>query len=289
MASVAWREHTFTSADGLRLFARDYGPEAGKLLPVLCLSGLTRNSKDAHAVAVRLCEARRVLAPDYRGRGRSAYAQDWTTYRPDVELEDAIALLDRLGIERSVVFGTSRGGIVAMLMASRHKSRMAGVLLNDIGPELERAGLLRIRGYLGKAPHGENWEDTVAELKRSQSGFETLSESEWLAFAHRLYRDEPGRPALDYDPNLARAFPSEEQIEQGASAELWTLFEHLSGLPATVVRGERSDLLSEETVARMLAALPGLDAVTVPGRGHAPFLDEPESVAAIDRLLARCG
>lgn len=284
----AWREIAFSSPDGLRLHARDYGPETSGLLPVLCLSGLTRNSKDAHALAARLGASRRVLAPDYRGRGRSEYARDWGTYRPDVELADALALLDRLAIARVVVVGTSRGGIIAMLMAAGHRARMAGVLLNDIGPRLEPPGLLRIQDYLGRPPGG-SWEDAVSGLKRTQLGFEGLSEAEWGAFARRLYRDEGGRPALDYDPALAKAFPTREQIEAGPAAELWEIFAALADLPVAVLRGERSDLLSEVTLADMAVALPGLDAVTVRGRGHAPFLDEPESLAAIERLLARTG
>lgn len=288
-AGAAWREHEFASPDGLRLYARDYGPADGGPLPVLCLSGLTRNSKDAHSLAARLSPTRRVLAPDYRGRGRSAYAPDWSTYRPDVELADAMTLLDHLGVGKVVLIGTSRGGIVGMLMAAAHKQRLAGVLLNDIGPKLEPEGLLRIQGYVGRELENRTWPGAIEALKRSQKGFDGLGEAEWLEFARRVYRDEGGIPALDCDPALARTFPSRESILERPLPQMWDVFGALSGPPVAVLRGEHSDLLSAATVQAMAAALPGLEAVTVKNRGHAPFLDEPESLLAVERLLARAG
>ena len=287
MSGAAWSDVRFRSPDGLELYARDYGPRAAAATPVLCLSGLTRNSKDAQLVAEQIAD-RRVIAPDYRGRGRSAYAPDWSSYTVEVELADAIALLDLLGIARVVLIGTSRGGLIAMLMAAMHRDRLAGVLLNDIGPVLEPAGLLRIRRYLGKPLRFTTWRGAVAALKRDNRGFESLSEAEWLAFAHRLYRDEGGRPVLDYDPNLRRSFPTPARIAAGAVPPMWELMVPLEGLPVVALRGEHSDLLSPATHARMAEAVPDLDAVTVANRGHAPFLDEPESLAAIARLLARC-
>ncbi len=283
---MSWRELRFRSPDGLDLYARDYGSARGRPTPVLCLSGLTRNSKDAHPLAERIGQGRRLIAPDYRGRGRSAYAKDWTSYSIEVELGDAIALLDRLDIEKAVIIGTSRGGLIAMLMANLHRDRMAGVLLNDIGPELDPAGLRRIRRYLGKPLRAAGWPGAVAALKRTNPGFETLDEAEWLSFARRVYRDDNGRPALDYDADLARAFPTPAKAR--AAPPLWGLLAGLDGLPATAIRGAHSDLLSPATHARMAELVKGLDAVTVADRGHAPFLDEPESAAAIDRLLARC-
>ncbi|MGE0212346.1 MAG: alpha/beta fold hydrolase [Parvibaculaceae bacterium] len=254
--------------------------------PLLCLPGLTRSSKDFHDLATRFGRERRVIAPDYRGRGRSAHATDWTSYRVDVELSDAILLLDTLGVSQVAVVGTSRGGLIAMAMATTHKTRLAGVLLNDIGPRLEPEGLKRIAGYLGQPPAGTSWEDAVRGLKGTQAGFESLSEEEWAAFARRIYRDADGRPALDYDPALAKTFPRKEELS-GPLPELWDAFDALAGLPVTVLRGALSDLLSQRTVAEMAARMPGLDAVTVSGRGHAPFLNEPESLAALDRLLSR--
>jgi pimeloyl-ACP methyl ester carboxylesterase len=277
----------FRSPDGLELYARDYGPRAAASTPVLCLSGLTRNSRDSQPVAEQIAD-RRVIAPDYRGRGRSAYAPDWSSYTVEVELADAIALLDSLGIARVVVIGTSRGGLIGMALAALHRDRLAGILLNDIGPVLEPAGLLRIRQYLGRPLRFTTWRGAVAALKRNNPGFDSLSEAEWLAFAHRLYRDVGGRPVLDYDPNLRRSFPTPAKIAAGAARPIWELMAALEGLPVAALRGEHSDLLGPQTHARMAEVVPGLDAVTVADRGHAPFLDEPESRAAISRLLARC-
>jgi pimeloyl-ACP methyl ester carboxylesterase len=285
---LAWRDVRFRSPDGLDLYARDYRPTDGAATPVLCLSGLTRNSKDAQPLAEHIAGERRLIAPDYRGRGRSAYAPDWSSYTVEVELADAIALLDHLGIARVLLIGTSRGGLIAMLMAALHRDRLAGVLLNDIGPVLEPAGLLRIRRYLGKPLRFTTWRGAVAALKRDNPGFASLSEAEWLGFAHRLYRDEGGRPVLDYDPNLRRSFPTPAKIAAGAMPPMWELMAALEGLPVTALRGEHSDLLGPQTHARMAEEVPELDAVTVANRGHAPFLDEPESRAAVARLLARC-
>ena len=278
----------FRSPDGLELYARDYGPRETASTPVLCLSGLTRNSRDAQPLAEHIASDRRLIAPDYRGRGRSDYAPEGSNYTVEAELADAIALLDHLGIARVVLIGTSRGGLIAMLMATLHRDRVSGVLLNDIGPVLEPAGLLRIRQYLGKPLSFTTWEGAVAALKRDNPGFGALSEAEWLAFAHRLYGDEAGRPVLDYDPDLRGSFPTEARIAAGEVPPMWELMAPLEGLPVAVLRGEHSDLLSPETHARMAEEVPGLDAVTVANRGHAPFLDEPESLAAIGRLLARC-
>ena len=287
MRGAGWRDVRFRSLDGLDLYVRDYGPDRGPT-PVLCLSGLSRNSKDAHPVAARIASGRRVIAPDYRGRGRSAHAPDWSSYRVEVEMADAIALLDTLGIAKVVVLGTSRGGLIAMLMAALHRDRLTGVLLNDIGPVLEPAGLLRIRRYLGRPPRFTTWRGAVAALKRANPGFGSLSDAQWLDFARRVYRDEAGRPMLDYDATLRRTFPTPARILAGGVPPMWDLLAALDGLAVTTLRGEHSDLLSPATHVRMAESVPGLDAVTVKNRGHAPFLDEPESVAAIDRLLARC-
>lgn len=283
-----WREVRFRSPDGLELYARDYGPLESRHLPVLVLSGLTRNSKDAHPLAQRLSAERRVIAPDYRGRGLSQHAGDWSTYRIDVEMADAVSLLDLLDLELVVLIGTSRGGLIGMLMAASHRDRLAGLLLNDIGPVLEPQGLVRIRSYLGRKPRFVTWKGAVAALQRTNPGFDLTAE-QWLAFATRLFRDQAGRPTLDYDPNLRRMFPSCKQIEAGAVKPMWDLFAALRGIPATALRGEHSDLLSPETFARMATEVKGLDAATVRGRGHAPFLDEPESLAAVGRLLERTG
>lgn len=282
---MAFREVFHESGDGLRLFARDYGHPGG-LTPLLCLPGLTRNSKDFESIAGRLARDRRVICPDFRGRGRSQYAADPLTYRPDMELADTLGFLDHLGIGRVAVIGTSRGGIVAMIMAAKAKDRLAGVLFNDIGPSIDMAGLIRIRSYLGGDPQFKDWRAAVIALMATNPGLETLSEAEWLIFARRVFKEVGGVPRADYDAQLAAAFPSIDDIRSGKVPELWALLDLLAGLPVTVLRGEHSDLLSAATVAKMREHLPQLKAVTVRNRGHVPFLDEAESLAAIDAWLA---
>lgn len=277
-------EHLIPAADGTALYARDYAAGRHGRVPVVCLPGLTRNSRDFETIAPRLAETRRVLAFDFRGRGRSGRA-DPSTYRPDQEVADTLAVLDSLGIGRFAIIGTSRGGIAAMVMAARALPRMAGVLFNDIGPRIDTAGLVRIRGYLGSDPQFTDWDAAVAALKSSNPGFDTLSGDDWLAFARRVYREVDGRPRADYDPALAQNFPSVADIEAGKVPELWALLDMMAEVPSLVLRGEHSDLLSPATVAEMHRHHHRLSSVTVRDRGHVPFLDEPESLAALDDWL----
>ena len=283
-ASAFYRDVHFASADGLALYGRDY-PAEGDAAPVLCLAGLTRSSRDFEPLAEWLGGMRRIVTMDYRGRGRSAYAADAMTYRPDVELTDALRLLDHLGIERVNVIGTSRGGIIAMIMAAQHPQRLKSVLLNDIGPIIERAGLLRIRSYLGKARTFANWNEAVAGLQDRNPGFEHLSDAEWLSFARRTFIEKDGRIVNDYDLRLAQTFPTEEEISNAKPPDLWPLFDALAALPVTVLRAENSDLLSAATVAQMKARHPRLAARTIKNRGHVPFLDEPDAKVAIKAWL----
>jgi pimeloyl-ACP methyl ester carboxylesterase len=277
----------FQTDDGLRLFARDYPSPQPGLTPLLCLPGLTRNSKDFEPIAPWLAQTRRVIAADFRGRGLSHYAGDPASYRPDVELIDAIALLNHLKIDRVAVIGTSRGGIVGILMAAFFHDRLGGLFLNDVGPELDRRGLLRIRNYLGVQSEFTSWDAAVADLKSNNRGFESLTDDEWQAFARRVFKPVNGQPRIDYDPALLHAFPSVEDITAGRVANLWEFFGKTGDMPVSVVRGEHSDLLSAATVAAMKQRNAALDATTVPKRGHAPFLDEEAAKAALTRWLAR--
>jgi len=285
--ATSFRDVFYDSADGLRLYARDYSDHNSSRMPVLCLPGLTRSSRDFETVAPHLAQHRRVIAADFRGRGRSHYASDPKTYRPDVELADTITLLRHLQIERVAVIGTSRGGLVALLMAAFNQENVGGILLNDIGTMLEPEGLLRIRSYLGVEREFASWDEAVEVLKASNYGFESLVDREWNAFARRLFKSVDGKPRLDYDLSIAHNFPSTEDIKASGTPPLWELFAAANAVPVAILRGEHSDLLSTATVAAMQNANPQLDATTVAGRGHAPFLDEPESWAAINRWLAR--
>jgi pimeloyl-ACP methyl ester carboxylesterase len=282
------RDFTFTSSDGLSLFARDWAPRDSTLTPLLCLPGLTRNSRDFEPLAASLTGARRIIALDYRGRGRSQYAADWTTYNPRNELADAIALLDYLQIPRVCVIGTSRGGIIAMLMGLLHGPRLAGAVLNDIGPELEATGLLRIARQIARPLEFRSWPEAVSGLKALNPGLDNLGQEEWELFARRVFKTEGERIVGDYDPNIMRTFPTAEDILQNRVPQLWEVFAELKDRPCAVLRGEHSDLLSMATTTRMAAAHPGLLVVTVKGRGHVPFLDEPECVAAVKTIAAAC-
>ncbi len=232
-----------------------------------------------------LARERRVIAPDFRGRGLSQYAGDSASYRPDVELADMIGLLNFLKVGRVAVIGTSRGGIVGMLMAALHRDRLAGLFLNDIGPVLEPAGLLRIRTYLGVQTKFESWDAAIDGLKSNNPGFQSLTAEEWRAFAHRVHKQVDGVPCADYDMALADTFPAIEEINAGRVASLWELFGSIKGMPVSVLRGEHSDLLAPATVTGMKEMNADIDATTVSNRGHAPFLDEEAAKTAIVRWL----
>ncbi|MBX9813843.1 MAG: alpha/beta hydrolase [Proteobacteria bacterium SG_bin5] len=285
-------EHLYWwSRDNLRLHARDYAPlgaeNAAPRPPILCLPGLTRNARDFDQLAPRLSAAGwRVLALDLRGRGESAYARDPMSYVPLVYVQDVEALLEHLGVDCYVAIGTSLGGIVTMLLAGAAHERLAGAVLNDVGPEVEPAGLARIRGYVGRSSSWPTWVHAARALAEVNAGvYPDFALSDWIALAKRLYRiSSSGRIVLDYDMKIAEPFrlPGNE-----AGPDMWRALDQLKDVPVAIVRGERSDILSAETAARMVAELPQAELTTVPRTGHAPTLDEPEAVAAIERLLAR--
>jgi pimeloyl-ACP methyl ester carboxylesterase len=274
------------SNDGLRLHYRDYAGGADGRPPILCLPGLTRNARDFAALAERLSPAWRVIAPEFRGRGESAYAKDPMSYVPLTYVQDVEALIRQLELEAFVSIGTSLGGLVTMLMAGAERERLKGVVLNDVGPALEPAGLARIRTYVGKGGNWPTWLHAARALaETNRSAYPGYGIEDWLAMAKRLYRlSSSGRIVIDYDPRIAEPMrlPGGE-----AGIDLWPALEPLRGVPLVILRGALSDLLAEATVARMQQLLPLAEAVTVPGVGHAPTLAEPAAVAAIDALLAR--
>lgn len=277
-----WRE--WTSADGLTLAARDYAGRDDRPA-VVCLPGLTRNSRDFKALAERLAGEWRVVAPDFRGRGKSEYAKDPMTYLPATYAADTALMLDALGIGRFVAIGTSLGGLVTMALAMMLKDRIAGVALNDVGPELDPAGLSRIRTYVGKGQAMPTWLHAARALAEGQRHvYPDYELEDWLAMAKRLYRlNSAGRIVLDYDMKIAEPFkvPGNE-----APADLWDLYRGLDGPPLLVVRGGTSDVLPDRVAQRMIER-PDAELVTVPGTGHAPTLTEPVAAAAIDRLLEK--
>jgi len=283
---IAWQERYFESSDGLSLYYRDDLPaEASDRLPVLCLPGLTRNSRDFEALALRLQRAgRRVLTPDLRGRGRSQHDPDWSNYQPTTYLGDLAALQAAAGAERVVVVGTSLGGILAMLIAATRPAAIAAAVLNDVGPEIAPEGLQRIAQYVGRHIPVGSWEEAAAQARATYGlALPDLTDAQWLAFARRSYVEVDGVPRLDMDPMIGeavRAAPS------GAAPDLWPVYGALRPLPALAVRGELSDVLSEATFERMALEKPDLRRVTVARRGHPPLLDEPECVTAIDEFLS---
>ncbi len=287
--SQRYEDGWWQSTDGLKLHYRDYpgGPEAAGRPPILCIAGLTRNARDFEAVAERLSPAWRVIAPDLRGRGESPAAVDTSSYAPASYVLDIGALHVALKLEKVVLLGTSLGGLLAMLIAATTPERLAGVLLNDIGPVIEPAGLARIRTYVGKSASWPTWLHAARALAEMQrDAFPRYDLRDWLAMAKRLCRlTSAGRIVFDYDMRIAE--PIREAPVDAPPVDLWPAFEALAGRPVALLRGDRSDLLSAATAAEMARRLPGLDVTTIPDVGHPPTLDEPESIAAIDRLLGR--
>lgn len=286
-AAARFTDGWWQSPDGLRLHYRDYPGDAAPP-PVLCLPGLTRNARDFEHVAERLAPGRRVVCVDLRGRGESAHAPDASSYRPLTYVSDVAALLLALGWPRVVLFGTSLGGILAMLLTALEPGRIAGVLLNDIGPDIEAVGLARIRGYVGKGASWPTWIHAARALAEAQqSAFPRYGLAEWLATAKRMCKlTANGRIVFDYDLRIAEAL----RLPDGAApADLWPACRTLGGRPALLVRGALSDILSPATAAAMTACVPGMALVEVPHVGHAPTLAEPQAVAAIDRLLEGTG
>jgi len=283
MANVT--DRWFESAEGLRLYYRDYAAAIPGRLPLLCLPGLTRDSRDFSDLALRLQPRRRVLSADLRGRGRSQHDPDWRNYHSGTYLADLDRLLADAGVERCVFLGTSLGGILTMLMSATQPQRVAGAILNDIGPELDPAGLIRIASYVGCQPPVQSWEDATALVRATyEVTLPGLTDAQWADFTRRSYTDVEGVPRLDMDPNIGEALRATPAT---AAPDLWAAFAALTDVPTLVLRGDMSDLLAPGTLERMQALKPDLVRVEVANRGHVPLLDEPEAVAAIDAFLAR--
>jgi pimeloyl-ACP methyl ester carboxylesterase len=264
--------HYFTARDGARLAFRD----EGRGRPLLCLPGLTRTGADFDFLAPHLPFVR-LIRPDYRGRG----ASEWTgaaTYTVLQEAQDVLALLDHLSLDRAAIVGTSRGGLIAMVLAATAKSRVAGIAFNDIGPVIERAGLAAIKDYVGRRPVWKTLDEAARKMPAAMPSFSGVPPTRWRAFVERLYDETPTGLSLRYDPALRDAFLA---AFDGPQTDLWPLFDACADLPLALLRGADSDLLSRETAAEMLRRRPDMMSAEIEGRGHVPFLDEPASLTAI--------
>ncbi|HVJ71454.1 MAG TPA: alpha/beta hydrolase [Sphingomicrobium sp.] len=282
---ASWTDRFWYSAEGIRLHYRNYEGPRDKP-PILCIPGLTRNARDFEPVAERYAGEWRILCIDLRGRGGSDSDPDPSRYTPGYYVADILKLLDQEGIADAVFFGTSLGGICTMLLASTDADRIAGAMLNDIGPVIDQVGIDRIGGYVGKETRFGSWDEAIETLAvRNREVFPRWERGEWERFSHRIMHETPDGIAFQYDMRIAKNFRAATEGPQGAN---WHLLESLAGRPVTILRGGLSDLLTQDIAEQMVERL-GSDAelAVVPDVGHTPNLEEPESTAAMDRLLER--
>ena len=279
-----WQDKYWTSSDGLKLHYRDYAGPSDRP-PLLMLHGLTRNSRDFEEVAERYAGDWRVITVDFRGRGKSQYDPDPANYQVPVYARDVLQLLDELAIERAVFIATSLGGLVTMVIAIQAAHRIAGVMLNDVGPELDLTGIDRIKTYVGKPALFSDWADAAEKLHARLADVSPgYSRADWETFARRCCRETERGVEFDYDMAIAEPFKAANSEEP---VDIWPFYRALAGRPVLVLRGANSDLLTEAALNRMASEIPDVEVVTVPNVGHAPDLSEPEAVAGINRLLER--
>ena len=288
---TAFEDLYFSAPDGLRLHVLAAGPRNGARLPAVCLPGLARTCEDFRELVTALAEdaenPRRVLALDSRGRGKSERDPDPAKYSVPVEIGDLLAVLAAAGVERAVFVGTSRGGILTMTLSAVRPAAIAGAVLNDIGPVLDMAGLLRIKGYVGKLPKPSSMEDAATVLRRALgSQFPGLLDDEWQLYAQRTFVETSNGVEANYDPKISAAIAN---IDPSAPPpEMWPQFDGLVHAPLMLIRGQHSDLLSPETTKAMQARRPDLELVEVLGQGHAPLLADRFTIARISAFAARC-
>ncbi|MEM6308412.1 MAG: alpha/beta hydrolase [Pseudomonadota bacterium] len=268
---------SFVTSDGLNL----YYEESGEGLPLLCLAGLTRTTRDFDYVAPYL-DGVRLIRMDYRGRGQSDWDPDWINYNLPVECRDVLELLAHLGLTQVAILGTSRGGLNAMGLASVAPDALLGVALNDIGPVIETEGIDFIMGYLGRNPSATSYEDIARATAKTMRGFDDVSHERWLEEAHKHYTATPDGMHITYDPKLRDAV---QAAGHQVTPDLWPYFDAVPDCPIALIWGENSDLLKETTVREMQKRRPELILAKVPNRGHIPFLDEPESRVALNTWL----
>jgi pimeloyl-ACP methyl ester carboxylesterase len=284
-----YEDRFYESSDGLSLYCRDYDRSQDDRAPILCLPGLTRNARDFDVIAEHLATNRRVVCSDFRGRGRSQYDKVTANYVPPTYANDVVTLLDSLSIEKAVLLGTSLGGMVSMLLAATVPTRIDAVILNDIGPVVDPAGLARIAGYAGRQGPVESWRDAAEQARSTiEIAFPDKSEEWWISFARKAYREnDDGTIVLDYDPGISEALRSTSGPTDPNAG--WSLFEALMPIPTLLLRGETSDILSREVADEMRRRKPDLVIAEICGVGHAPTLEEPDAIAAIDAFLATRG
>lgn len=289
----AWADRFWTSTDpsGLRLHARDYAAASGPArAPVICIHGLTRNARDFEDLAPRLAaQGRRVLAVDVRGRGGSGWDPEPARYVPPTYAADILALMDGLAISRAVFIGTSMGGLITLVVNAFRPTAVAAAVLNDVGPEIAPEGLARITGYTGRTAAVTDWRGATDYARALNAvAFPHYGPDQWAAFARRLFKEEAGQPVLDYDPDIS--VPMRPPVLKEGEApppppDLWPLFQGLAAHPLLTLRGQTSDILSPNIAGRMREAAPDMAFAEIEGVGHAPMLDEPEALAAVDALL----
>jgi pimeloyl-ACP methyl ester carboxylesterase len=276
----------YRSPDGLNLYAKRYGPKDAPLA-ILCMHGLTRNHKDFEPMIAALPDRYQFISVDVRGRGQSDRDPDTEHYTPVIYVSDMEVLLNHLQLDRVALIGTSMGGLMAMLMMKTMPQRIRGVVLNDVGPAVDKTGLERIASYTSDTEPKAGWDDAAAAMGKVQAGtFPDFGPDQWMALARRTYRAlDDGRVALDYDPEITRAVG---KLRPGLLMRIamWRLYRELTKSPLLVVRGETSDILSEKTAAKMIKRHPDARLAIVPRVGHAPILDEPEAIDAIRHFLA---
>ena len=284
VVSADYTDQYLWTADNVRLHYRDFAGGADGRPALLCLPGLTRNARDFEALARRHAPAFRVVTPSFRGRGESGYARDPLTYVPLTYLQDMGRLLDAANLDRVIIIGTSLGGLIGLLLDVTQRQRIAGLVLNDVGPDMNEPGLARIRAQLGKGGNWPSWLAAARDIARRQADlYPCWHLDDWLAHAKRLCRVSRAGPIVwDYDPEIAAPLNLPHGDQQ---LDLWLALDSYRDRPVLSVRGELSDILLADTQAKMAARLPRLSAVTVPRVGHAPTLDEPEAVAALDAFL----
>lgn len=289
--SLSFQDFFCQSSDGLKLRGRAIGPKDSTHLPVLCLPGLTRTAEDFDAVARALASdptaPRHVVSMDYRGRGQSDYDPDSSNYNVVMESGDVLAVAGAAGISRAILLGTSRGGIISMVLAAAQPALLAGVILNDVGPALEMKGLVKIKGYIGDPPPRKTWDEACAGLKTLfGSVFPALTEAQWREWTRRAFKPEGEGLVRTYDPKLGSVFDAVDA--DNPPPPIWDLFDKMAGVPLMLVHGALSDLLTAQGVRDMQARRPDLEVVTVADQGHAPLLEDRPTIARIAAFCARC-